>query len=444
MSLLVPAASDIARMRQVMDFRVRSSLATFIHRTFQTVAPAQTYQNNWHIQAIAWHLEQCASGGIKRLMITLPPRYLKSICASVAFPAWVLGHHPAKRVICASYSENLASKHSLDCRSVMEASWYRRVFPHTRLGSRKNAELNFETTSYGYRYATSVGGTLTGRGGNIIIVDDPLKPEDAMSESKRSAVNDWFYSTLYSRLDSKRDDAIILIMQRLHVEDLAGYVLQKEPWVQLNLPAIAEAEQDITVGQNRIYRRQVGDILHPARESAVLLEQFKSAMGNFNFSAQYQQCPVPPNGAMIKWEWFRTYDYLPATESGDRVVQSWDTASKAGQLNDYSVCTTWLVKGKDYYLLHVLREKLNYPDLRRAVIDQAQTYTANEVIIEDKGSGTSLIQDLSCEPGIPRPIPFKPDYDKITRMSAQSSRIEAGQVHLPRQAGWLEDFRSEL
>jgi predicted phage terminase large subunit-like protein len=126
------------------------------------------------------------------------------------------------------------------------------------------------------------------------------------------------------------------------------------------------------------------------------------------------------------------------------VVQSWDTASKAGELNDYSACTTWLVKGKDYYLLHLLREKLNYPDLRRAVIDQAQAYTADEVIIEDKGSGTSLIQDLSCEPGIPRPIAFKPDGDKITRMSAQSSRIEAGQVHLPRHERWLEDFRAEL
>src|SRR3984893_11175384 len=255
MSLVTPLPLSVAQQRRWIDFKLRRDLATFIHRTFQTVAPAQDYQFNWHIQALAWRLEQCATGTIKRLLITLPPRYLKSICASVAFPAWVLGHDPARRIICASYSENLASKHSADCRSVIEASWYRRVFPHTRLGSRKNAELNFETTAYGYRYATSVGRTLTGRGGNIIIVDDPRKPEDAMSESKRSAVNDWFYSTLYSRLDSKRDDVIIVIMQRLHVEDLAGYVLQKEPWVQLNLPAIAEAEQDITVGENRIYRR---------------------------------------------------------------------------------------------------------------------------------------------------------------------------------------------
>jgi hypothetical protein len=184
-------------------------------------------------------------------MINLPPRYLKSICASVAFPAWVLGHDPSKRIICASYSENLASKHSLDCRSVIESSWYRQAFVQTRLSSRKKTALNFETTAYGFRYATSVGGTLTGRGGNIIIVDDPLKPEEAMSECRRSDVNDWFYSTLYSRLNSKRDDVIILILQRLHVEDLAGYVLQKRPWVQLNLPAIAEVDQDIRIGVNR-------------------------------------------------------------------------------------------------------------------------------------------------------------------------------------------------
>jgi hypothetical protein len=246
-------------------------------------------------------------GNIKRLVITLPPRYLKSICASVAFPAWVLGHDPSKRVICASYSENLASKHSLDCRSVMEASWYRRVFLQTRLSPRKNAELNFETTAYGYRYATSVGGTLTGRGGNIIIVDDPLKPEDAMSESKRSDVNDWFYSTLYSRLDSKADDVIILIMQRLHVDDLVGHVLQKESWVQLNLPVIAEVAQDIVIGQDRTHTRQVGDLLHSARESSAVLDQLRSALGSFNFSAQYQQCPVPPEGALIKWDWFVTY-----------------------------------------------------------------------------------------------------------------------------------------
>jgi predicted phage terminase large subunit-like protein len=153
---------------------------------------------------------------------------------------------------------------------------------------------------------------------------------------------------------------------------------------------------------------------------------------------------VPVEGEMIKWEWFRIYDHLPPAESGDRIIQSWDTASKAGELNNYSVCTTWLVKGKDYYLKHVFREKLLYPDLKREIINQAQAHSANEVIIEDKASGSSLIQDLQCEPGVPRPTPFKPETDKINRMSAQSSRIQAGQVHLPRRETWLEDFRAEL
>jgi hypothetical protein len=300
MSLVTPVSRNVAQHRRLIDFRLRYNLATFIHRTFQTVAPAQDYQFNWHIQALAWYLERCATGAIKRLLITLPPRYLKSVCASVAFPAWVLGQDAAKRIICASYSENLASKHSADCRAVMQADWYRRLFPQTMINPKKNTELNFETTGHGYRYSTSVGGTLTGRGGNLIIIDDPIKPADAMSTPRRSAVNEWFDRTLYSRLDSKRDDVIILIMQRLHVEDLAGYVLAKEPWAHLNLPAIAETEQHIPIDQDAIYTRQAGELLHPARESQAELDQLKLNLGSYNFSAQYQQCPVPPEGEIIQ------------------------------------------------------------------------------------------------------------------------------------------------
>jgi predicted phage terminase large subunit-like protein len=291
-----------------------------------------------------------------------------------------------------------------------------------------------------------VGGTLTGRGGNLIIIDDPIKPEDANSETKRTAVNEWFDRTLYSRLDNKRDDVIILIMQRLHVEDLAGYVLQKEPWAYLNLPAIAEFEQRIPIGQEEIYVRKAGELLDPAREPKEVLDGLKLALGSFNFSAQYLQCPVPLEGEIIKWEWFLIYDEEPARKSTDRIVQSWDTASKAEELNDFSVCTTWLMRENDYYLLDIVRKKLNYPDLRRTAIDQARRFTADSIIIEDKGSGTPLIQDLRRDPapGIPYPIAFQPEVDKVTRMHAQSAKIEAGHVLLPRRALWLDDFRTEL
>jgi len=432
--------------RHLLDLSLRHDLTTFTHRTFQSLSPRQPYLHNWHIEAIAWHLQQCTTGAIKRLLIALPPRSLKSICASVALPAWALGRDPTKRIICASYSENLATKHALDCRMIMGSAWYRRTFPHAIISSHKNTELNFLTTYQGFRYSTSVGGTLTGRGGNLIIVDDPIKPEDALSDAKRSSVNEWFDRTLYSRLDDKRNDVIIVIMQRLHIDDLFGYVQEKEPWVYLRLPAIAETEEQIPLGPNEIYTRQRGELLHEKREPRELLDKIKLRLGSFNFSAQYQQAPIPLEGEIIRWEWFRFYDELPTRGSNDRIVQSWDTASKAEEINDFSVCTTWLVQGKDYYLIDVLRERLTYPDLRRRSIDQAHSFRADNLVIEDKGTGTALIYDLRHETseGLPYPIAFLPESDKVTRMHSQSAKIEAGHVYLPHRARWLDEFRIDL
>src|SRR5260370_7092522 len=432
--------------RELIRLKVRNDLSTFIHRTFQTVAPAQPYLYNWHIDAMAWHLEQCAIGAIKRLVITLPPRYGKSICASVAFPAWVLGRDPSKRLICDSYSENLAGKLAGDWRNVMESDWYRSAFPGTRISRDKNAELNYVPTRQGYRYSTSVGGDLEGRGGNLIVVDDPINSEGGMSEATRSTVNNWFDSTLYTRLDSKRDDVIILIMQRLHMDDLAGYVMQRDHWTHLNLPAIAETEQRIQIGNDEFHTRKAGDILHQERESQKDLEEAKATVGSFNFRPQYQQCPEPPEGEIIKWGWFQFFDACPARVTNDRIIQTWDTTSKTKELSGYSLCTSWLVQENRYYLFDVLREKLDYPSLKRRVFEHSIRHDANSVLIEDKCSGTSLIQDIKQENtfGIPDPIGILPEGDKITRMSAQSAKIEAGQVYLPKQAPWLGDLQAEL
>jgi predicted phage terminase large subunit-like protein len=431
--------------RRELQAVLRRDLSAFIQRSFQTVVPAAAYSHNWHIDAIAWHLEQCFEGGTKRLIITLPPRNLKSICASVAFPAWVLGRDPTRRIICASYANELTAKHARDCRAVMESAWYNSVFPRTRLNPKKSAELEFETTSQGYRYGTSLGGALTGRGGNFVIIDDPIKPADAMSVVKRESVKQWFDGTLYSRLDSKKDDVIIIVMQRVHVDDLVGHVLDKDSgWVHLNLPAIAEGPQAIPIGPHEVYHRECGEILHPAREPNQVLEQIKTEMGSMAFSAQYQQRPVPAEGNLIKWTWFRFYANPPAHGHDGRVIQSWDTASKAGELNDYSACTTWLMKGDDYYLLNVLRERLEYPQLKKRVVEMAKRFSAHSVLIEDKGSGTQLIQDLRYEKTGVRPIAIKPEADKVTRMSNQSAKIEAGQVILPETAPWLDEFKAEI
>jgi len=331
-------------MRFLLNSILKQDLTSFIHKSFYTVTPGNSYQPNWHICAIAWHLNQCLLGQTKRLIISMPPRSLKSICASVAFPAWAFGHDPTLKIICASYSNELAVKHSRDCRSVMESPWYRKIFPRTRLDPKKNKELEFETTRNGVRYSTSVGGTLTGRGGGIIIIDDPLKPSEAMSDVRRETVKQWFDGTLFSRLDDKSKDVIIVVMQRLHPEDLAGYLLEKGGWVHLNLPAISDTEESVQISNSEHHVRNLGDLLHPEREDQKTLDEIKSIIGTYNYSAQYLQSPIPTEGNLIQWDWFQRYQRLPDRGPDTQIIHSWDTASKAEELNDFSVCTAWLRK----------------------------------------------------------------------------------------------------
>ena len=430
--------------QRILDAAVRKDLEIFIAKAFQLVSPSGTYLHNWHIEAIADYLTQCYRGDINRLIINLPPRNLKSICASVLFPAWVLGQDPTRQIICVSYSAELSGKLARDCRAVIESPWYKRMFPRTRL--LRNKEYDLETTQKGKRYATSVGGSITGLGADIIIIDDPMKPEDSQSETIRKKINEWYDGTLYSRLNDKANGVIILIMQRLHVDDLVSHVKQKDDWVQINLPAIAEINQTIPLSNGNVIQRQVGELLHPERESFETLNKIKRNIGEFTFSSQYQQQPLPPGGNLIKWSWFQFYDEVFKLDRADNVVQSWDTASKATELANYSVCTTWLIREKTYYLLDVFREKLDFPDLQKAVIKQALRYSIRHLLIEDMASGTQLIQSLRRErpDNVPSPEAIKPKEDKVVRMAAQSVKIEQGRVYLPLKADWLEELYQEL
>jgi hypothetical protein len=293
---------------RILEALLRADFRAFVHKAFATLSPGQLYISTWHIEAIAWQLERVRRGEIRRLIINMPPRSLKSIMASVAFPAFVLGHDPSRRIICVSYSGDLSRKHSNDFRALLESSWYRGTFPNARIGPYKNSETEIELTARGFRLATSVGGTLTGRGGDIIVIDDPLKPDDALSETKRSAANQWFANTLFSRLDDKRTGAIVIVMQRVHMDDLTGFLLsQSSEWELLSLPAIAEFDETVALGNGRSHRRRFGEALSPEREPAPVLEALKLQIGSDAFSAQYQQAPVPPGGAMVKRHWVRRY-----------------------------------------------------------------------------------------------------------------------------------------
>ena len=429
-----------------LDAILRMEFAFFLRKVFETVSPGDDLHWNWHLDAFAWQLDRVRTGETNRLIVTIPPRHLKSITISVAWPAFMLGHHPDLRFVCVSYSQELAQKHARDCRAVMHSEWYRRAFPRTVLSRSRSAEHDFETTARGGRYSTSIGGTLTGRGGDIIVIDDPMKPDDAMSETARKSVLDWYSNTLLSRLNDKTKGTIILVMQRLHEGDLAGHLLEAGNWRQLCLPAIAEIEEEIPIGAGRVKCRDIGEALHPDREPLALLEDTRRTVGSMVFSAQYQQSPVPAGGNLVERRWFRRCSIAPDRQPGDQIVQSWDTASKDGVMNDWSVCITALVRKREVVVLHVFRDRLTFPALRKKVISLARQYNARVLLIEDAASGAQLIQQLRADGphGVPRPIARKPVGDKLTRMSAQTCRIEAGELILPEDAAWLAAFEREI
>ena len=426
---------------------LRADFCSFVEATYEIISPQDKLLMHQHIELMCAKLQDCAEGKIKRLIINIPPRHLKSICASVALPAFILGHNPAANIICASYGQDLADKLARDTRSVMTSPFYKHTF-RTRISSEKNSVNEFVTTQKGGRVATSVGGVLTGRGADFIIIDDALKPEDALSETRRNSVNEWFDNTLLSRLNSKLNGCIIIIMQRLHMNDLVGHVIEKEKWEVLTFPAIAEEEeyQEFYNGFGlRYYWRKPGVALHPEREPLDIIHKIRDNMGEYNFVSQYQQNPQPKGGNIIKSDWLKYYVEGEQPSEFERIIQSWDTANKTGETNDYSACTTWGIKDNRAYLLHVFRRKLEYPALKRTIVEHSKHHNAKVILIEDKASGTQLIQDLKADQlyglkGIQRPA----GCDKAMRLEAASLPFENGAVFLPNEAPWLKDYVAEL
>ena len=427
---------------------LRNDLYSFLRKAFHTVSPGVEYLDNWHIEAIAYALERCITGEINRLVITMPPRYMKSICASVALPAFLLGRDPTARIICASYSKELAHKHAADSQMVMASDWYARAFPETAKSLKTMTQSELVTTLNGSRLATSVGGMLTGRGGNWLIIDDPHKADEVHSDKLRQSVIDWFEQVAATRLDDKDKGVIIVIQQRLHQGDLAGVVLDKGHYYHLNLAAIAEEEVEIPIGPEKFVHRRCDDILHPARHSLEDLMQLKLEMGEYAFASQYQQRPSPLGGGLVKWSWFNTYHWMKHPMHAEYVVQSWDTATTAEQHSDWTVCTTWHVREGNCYLVDLHRAKHEFPELRAKVFELAKVHDATLVLIETVGAGRSLHQEIEKElRRMDRPFhlgDYIPKDDKATRLMAEAVTIEQGRIYVPEQAAWLDCFKQEL
>ncbi len=417
----------------------KNNLSYFIQRSFYIVNQGIKYKHNWHIDAIAEALNQVYNGNIKKLIINMPPRYLKSFCVSVAFPAWILGNNPEKRIIVASYSEKLSLKHSTDCRLILENEWFKDIFKNCILSKNQNEKYKFSTTFNGYRFATSINGTLTGEGGDILIVDDPHNPQDVLNNKYRQKTIDWYGNTFSSRLNNKKTGAIIIVMQRLHNEDLSGYLLEKGGWIHLNLPVLFEENTKISIGNfSKIIKK--GELLFKDREGNEEVEKIKLDMGTYTFNAQYQQRPMVENSGIFKKEWIK---YYYKNMNFENIYLSFDTAIKTGVNNDPTVCTIWGEYKNNYYLINVFRKWLEYPNLKREAINLIEKYEPLAVLIEDKASGQSLIQDLKniIKSNI---IPIKVTKDKITRFASITPFFESGRVFILENSPWQFDFEYEL
>ena len=317
---------------------LRNDFYTFMVRCFTHLYPSTVFMPNWHLELGAAKLADCVSGKTRRLIINVPPRHLKSLLASVALPAFYLGHNPAAQIICVSYAQELAEKLARDCRSVMMSPWYKAIFPMTRLSTQRPSVQELITTSHGFRLATSVGGILTGRGADLMLIDDPAKPEEAISDALRKRVNDWYDSTAISRLNSKQNSCVAIISQRLHEDDLVGHVLEQEHWDAVKVAAIAEHDEVYEIealGRRRRFTRRAGEPLHPAREPKAVLDAIRRSVGEFNFAGQYQQAPIPLGSGLVKKEWLRTYGPGELPEPFELILQSWDSANKSTELSDF-------------------------------------------------------------------------------------------------------------
>lgn len=424
----------------VLHLIEKNHFSAFIRQSFETVNPGAEYLSNWHIEAISEYLEATRRSEITRLIINMPPRSLKSVCVTVAWPAWLLGNDPRTRIMASSYSTTLSLKHALDTRLILSSERFRAQFPGCVIERGENQKHKFVTTARGFRFATSVGGTATGEGGDVLIVDDPLNPLQAMSKPRRDHANTWFDQTFSTRLNNKKTGRIVIVMQRLHPEDLSGHLLNKGGWEHLKLPALAEAPHSIRIGAF-IKERAAGEPLHTEREDKELIERAKNDLGSFAFAAQYQQEPLHVESAMLSAHWLKRYDRLPETFS--RIVQSWDTAIKAQANHDASVCITFGEFEGNHYILDILSLRAEYPELKRTVTEQAARWDVSALLIEDKASGQSLLQDLKRETNLPL-VARNPKGDKLTRFAAITALIEAGKLYLPKQASWLADFETEL
>jgi predicted phage terminase large subunit-like protein len=439
---------QIAAMQdELITRKTVQSLRLFVEWAWPALEPKTSFLPNWHIDVVCESLEAVTAGEIRRLVINLPPRYMKSILVSITWPLWEWIRQPAGRWLFVSYSEALANRHALERRRLIRHPAFQRRWGQTvQLTRDQSTKLEIHNTAGGIMRATSIGGSVTGMGGNRIIIDDPHNPTQAESDTQREHALSFFTQTLSTRLDDPQRDAIVLVMQRLHTRDLTALCLE-QGFTHLCLPALASSRTTILFPRSGLAKiRKAGDPLWPERENLVQLEQRRVTLGAYGFAGQYQQEPVPHSGGVFQRSWWR---YAEAPTQFEEILQSWDLTFNAGDGNDYVVGLVAGRVGALVYLLDRFKAKVSFVDTIAAIKQMSAKYpTTCAVLIEDAANGAAVVNVLQRE--IPGILAIRPEGAKEVRALAVAPRVEAGQVVLPTPRGpngqvipgreWVEDL----
>ncbi|MDE0784342.1 MAG: hypothetical protein OSB34_14335, partial [Planktomarina sp.] len=429
-------------LEQVRAEKYKRSLHEFTKAAWPTIEPGVPFKDNWHLQAVSEHLQAVKEGEIKRLIINVPPRHMKSISVAVALPAWTWASQPSKKFLFASYAASLSIRDSTKCRRLIDSPWYKAHFGDKfKLTDDQNQKQRFENDQTGYRIATSVGGALTGDGGDIICIDDPHNSVEADSSKVREGVLEWWDQAMQTRLNDPQTGAFVIIMQRLHEQDLTGHILANElgdEWDHLCLPARYEIGHPTPNRSSLGFtdpRTEEGELLWPDRMDEKTLTNLERSLGSYAAAGQLQQRPSPKGGGILKASWWVPWEKEELPNNIEYVLQSYDTAFETKETSSYSARTTWGVfKYEGYDCLIVLDmwyDRVNFPELLKLAQASYDEWTPDAVLIEKKASGASLIQSLRMA-GVPV-LAYSPDRDKVAKAHASSALLEDGRIYYPKR-----------
>jgi predicted phage terminase large subunit-like protein len=446
--------------------RAARGLGEFVRQAWHVVEPSTPFVPGFHIDAIIDHLEAVTYGKIRNLLINVPPRHMKSLLVSVFWPAWEWIRWPERRRLFSSYASGVSIRDSVKCRRLIESPWYQQRWGHVFvLTGDQNAKTRFDNSRSGCRLSTSVGGTVTGEGGDRIICDDPHNVADILSDTIRKAALDWWDVAMSTRLNDPKTSAKVVVMQRCHQRDLSGHLLEQGGWEHLCLPAEYEGEKRATSIGFSDPRMERGELLWGERFGPQEIAEAKRSLGSYAAAGQLQQRPSPAEGGMIKRYWFRFWQapganlppilvrfpdgserMIVAEEIGkvEEQAQSWDCSFKDLETSDYVVGQVWGRRGSQFLLLDQVRARMDCPTTVKAVHQMSRKWRGSGAkLIEDKANGSAVIQMLANQ--IPGIIPVNPSGGKIARASAISPLIEAGNVYLPhpQMFPWVNDFIEE-